>query len=226
MIDRFPSTHLTWMGARLAAGDEGLADVRRQVMERYAGPLIAYVQGSTLRDLGEPHEIVHGFFAENVCREGYFEQWQASGAKLRRWLMNGLLLHGRGLRRDRQRSREAALVPDDEGSLAVEVDAERAFERSWAERLLSEACDRAREQLAVAGRGRQFELFRRHILDGRGCVDVAAELGFRADECSAIMRAVRKSVRDALSELLQQDGIAAHEVDDEVRHLREILKNV
>jgi len=138
VVQRFPSTNVTWIGERLAAGDAGAADIRQHVMARYASPLAAYVERSSLRELGDAHEVVNGFFAADLCREGFFERWHASGIKLRRWLMNGLHLHGRSLLRDHHRSRETGGAPD-EHALRIETDAARAFERGWAERLLAEA---------------------------------------------------------------------------------------
>lgn len=224
MANAFPSTNATWILERLCAGDEGRRDVRQHVMARYARPLAAYVQGSSLRDLGEADEIVHGFFAAALARDDYFERWQASGARLRRWLLNGLLLHAKGLRRDRGRER-ARLAGDLEDAevVARERSAERAFERAWAERLLAEACALASSRLADAGKGRRFELFRRHVLNGERAIDVADDLGFRRTECSAILRGVTTEVRRALRELVQQDGVTDSELDEEVAHLRSLL---
>jgi hypothetical protein len=80
--DHFPSTHATWIDAQLtiaersrAVGDaasEGNAidALRRHLMERYHAALRAYVCGGSLRRLGEPDELVGGFFAERACRPG------------------------------------------------------------------------------------------------------------------------------------------------------------
>jgi hypothetical protein len=75
-------------------------------MTRYREPLLAYARGSTLRQLAEPDELVHGFFASFLGRPGSLERWAESGTRLRRWMMNGLVLHARGLRRDASRNRE------------------------------------------------------------------------------------------------------------------------
>jgi hypothetical protein len=224
VANAFPSTNVTWILERLSAGDEGRSDVRQHVMARYARPLAAYVQGSSLRDLGEPEEIVHGFFAAALARDDYFERWRTSGARLRRWLLNGLLLHAKGLRRDRGRERaRIACDLEDAEAIGREASAERAFERAWAERLLAEACALASSRLADAGKGRRFELFRRHVLNGERAIDVADDLGFRRTECSAIIRGVTNEVRRSLRELVQQDGVADADLDEEVAHLRSLL---
>ena len=63
-----------------------------------------FVRGSSLSKLGEPAEIVNGFFASRLSDARFLEAWAASGMRLRRWLMNGILFYGQGLARDRARA--------------------------------------------------------------------------------------------------------------------------
>ena len=69
-------------------------------MDRYAGPLAVFVRGSSLARLGEPAEIVNGFFASRLSDAEFLRAWDRSGMRLRRWLMNGILFYGQGLARD------------------------------------------------------------------------------------------------------------------------------
>jgi hypothetical protein len=110
--DHFPTTQQTWILDRLAEGHGGSSALRSHLMEWYRGPLVAYARGSSLRTVAEPDEHVHGFFVSFLERPGALERWAESGTRLRRWMMNGLLLHARGLRRDNRahRSRGAALA--------------------------------------------------------------------------------------------------------------------
>ena len=108
--DHFPTTELTTLlrglrtvlldGAqpRVSAAHAQLAET---IMSRYAAPLEAYARGSTLREIAEPADLVHGFFASSLADATYFTRYQASGMRMRRWLMNGLLLHARSVARDR-----------------------------------------------------------------------------------------------------------------------------
>jgi hypothetical protein len=73
-------------------------------MARYAAPLAVFVRGSSLARLGEPAEIVNGFLASRLSDARFLEAWAASGMRLRRWLMNGILFYGQGLARDRARA--------------------------------------------------------------------------------------------------------------------------
>ena len=102
-VDFFPTTHLTGLLTELRAAPEGEAHARLAalVMTRYAHPLELYARGSTLRFIAEPLDLVHGFFASALADPAYFARYHASGMRLRRWLMNGLLLHARSVARDR-----------------------------------------------------------------------------------------------------------------------------
>lgn len=147
---------------------------------------------------------------------------------MRRWLMNGLLLHGKSVRRDAARESLRVRSLDELGpepEITHEPDAEKAFERAWAERLVSEACALVASRLTEAGRGRRFELFRRHVILGERGVDAARDLGFRPEECSALIRATVQQIRSALRELLTQDEINTSSIESEVRRIRDALKD-
>ena len=86
-------------------------------MDRYAGPLAVFVRGSSLARLGEPAEIVNGFFASRLSDAEFLRAWDRSGMRLRRWLMNGILFYGQGLARDGARANgRSAMLPAAEWS--------------------------------------------------------------------------------------------------------------
>jgi hypothetical protein len=72
----FPTTHATWLrtlvgdGVATAARGNAAETARIAVMERYAEPLSVFVRGSSLARLGEPNEIVNGFFAARLSDAG------------------------------------------------------------------------------------------------------------------------------------------------------------
>ena len=242
--DHFPSTHATWIDAQLtiaeegdraaAAGDAaataraaGARDaLRRHVMERYAAALRAYAGGSSLAELGEPDDLVNGFFAAALDRPDFFRDWRSHGGPLRRWMMNGLLFHARGVRRDRGRIREHGA--GDASALEAlaggqEDGAERAFERAWANALLQSVCDRVREALDAEGDVRSFEAFRRHVIDGRTYAEVAGELGLTVARCASAVRAVTERVRAAAVRALVEEGVHREDAAAELRRIEELL---
>ena len=57
----FPTTHATWIIESTRGDEQSLAAVAARIIERYAQPLEAYAQGSSLREIGDPRELVHAF---------------------------------------------------------------------------------------------------------------------------------------------------------------------
>jgi len=180
-------------------------------MLRYAEPLAVYAAGSSLRQIAEPNELVHGFFVQSLARPDFLNRYQASGMRLRRWLMNGLLLHARGIVRDRSRQQRREGLPLDTASHLAEGDAtaEAAYNRAWALALLSEACTSIEAALVAEGRDRAWTVFRRHALDGRSYLDLEAELGLGRQQMADLVRSVTKRLRVRVLELLEDEGGSA-----------------
>ena len=132
MPDRsaFPTTHATALLTLVTDGGAGAEQAKAAgiaLMRRYADPLTVFVRGSSLARLGEPEEIVNGYFATRLSDEAaiveFLTKWVASGMRLRRWLMNGILFYGQGLARDRARAQDrgGSMAPDELDRRAVVV---------------------------------------------------------------------------------------------------------
>lgn len=239
--DHFPTTHLTTLLADLRvaqdaelatpAADHPHARLAHLVMSRYAGPLEIYAKGSTLREIAEPAELVHGYFAHALADRAYFERYLASGMRLRRWLMNGLLLHARGVARDRARAlrREGTPLAAAATAPAPESAPADAFDRAWALAILSEACASVEAALVAEGRDRAWTVFRRHAIDGRTYLDLERELGLGRQQMADLVRGVTRRLRARILELLREergDGPADPRDPREERDLAEELREV
>ena len=186
-------------------------------MDRYARPLAVFVRGSSLARLGEPAEIVNGFFASRLSDAEFLRAWDRSGMRLRRWLMNGILFYGQGLARDGARaSGRSAMLPAVEWSRleGEATTAELDFERAWAIAVVREATARAEDELHAEGRTVDFEIFRRHAID---------ELGRSEQQCAGATRLVAQRVRVRVAELLREEGVPEAEIDDEIARVRAAL---
>lgn len=221
--DHFPTTQLTWIVDRLAEGPEGAPALRGHLMERYREPLLVYVRGSTLRQLGEPDELVHGFFAHFFADPRSLERWAESGTRLRRWMMNGIILHARGLRRDAARSRETGRLEAASGVPDPAPTAAEAFEVAWARSLLSDAATAVEAELVAEGRAAAWEVFRRHVIDGEPYGDCCPPLGFSVDDGRTVTRMVSIRIRRGLRELLLQEGTPEAEIAVEMATLERLL---
>ncbi len=222
-IDHFPTTQQTWIFDRLAEGAGGAAALREHVMERYREPLLVYVRGSTLRALGEPDELVHGFFAHFLAHHDSLVRWAESGTRLRRWMMNGLVLHARGLRRDAARNRETGSIESIAARASCEPRAQDAFEASWARSLLADAATAVQSELVSEDRVNAWDVFAQHIIDGRAYADCCPPLGYTVDEGRTVTRMVSIRIRRTLRELLLQEGTPEVEIAAELRALEGLL---
>jgi hypothetical protein len=223
-IDHFPTTQQTWILDRLAEGDRGAPALREHLMERYREPLLVYVRGSTLRTLGEPDELVHGFFVQFFSRADALTRWAESGTRLRRWMMNGLVLHARGIRRDTGRNRETAGLDAAAAAAASQPTAEEAFEAAWARSLLSDAATAVQAELVSEGRSAAWEVFARHIIEGQSYAECCPPLGYTVDDGRTVTRMVSIRIRRTIRELLLQEGTPEGEIAAELALLEELLE--
>lgn len=220
---RFPTTHATWVHDARSDDDAVLAQLAARIIERYAQPLEAYAQGSSLREIAEPREIVHGFlvakFTSADATRAYLAAWNASGLTLRRWMMNGLLLHARGVVRDRSRTRERALDGGERGLASSAPGPDDLFERAWARAILAEACAQVEAALVAEGRDRAWRVFRMHSLDGRPYADLESEFALSRQQMADLVRGVTARLRTRLHELLDEEGLPGDEGVDEIVRL-------
>jgi hypothetical protein len=237
--DHFPSTHATWIAERVTRSADPDAhpalaraardELNAHVMQRYFAPLRAYVQGSGWRGLGESADLVNGFFASRLDRADYLLQWRDSGLPLRRWLMNGLLLHlherSRAERRQARRAepRDPGLLERVASAAEHDADAERAMDRAWAEAVVEAAVRDTVEALGQAGRAAAWQAFRRHFVDGVAYDALARETGSSAKELKAQVKLVQRWLRAGIERVLQQDGVAAEAIEAETDRLVAML---
>jgi hypothetical protein len=235
----FPSTHATWLAERVTLSlDPGASPARARaardelnahVMSRYFEPLCAYVRGTGFRGVDEAADLVNGFFASRLARPDYLMQWRESGMELRRWLMNGLLLHlherSRAERRQVRRAepRDPGLLERVAGSVEHAPDAERAMDRAWAEAVVEAAVRDTVEALGQAGRAAAWQAFRRHFVDGVSYDALARETGASAKELKAQVKLVQRWLRAGIERVLQQDGVAAEAIEAETDRLVAML---
>jgi len=224
MTDRFPTTHATWLRAQVEAAP---VEARSHVMQRYLDPLVAYARASTLRNLGEPAELVNDFLASRLAEPAYLARWKASGLPLRRWLVNGLIAHARNRAATEARRRTHVQGADptelERSAASPETDALLALERAWAMRVMIEAHDRIRRELDAEGRGAWWELFRLHSVQGLGYAQACRITGVAASSASHVNRVVATRLREAIAAILARDGVPPDEIEREFALLEDLL---
>lgn len=216
--DLFPSTERTWIADRLERGSA--REVHAHLMSAYSGPLSGYVSATSFRDLGSPADLVAGFFASRLSQDGWLRAWQESGLRLRRWLMNGLLLYCHEQVAARARDNRIVLRPSAELDAGGDLDdAVRVFERVWARGVIEQATARARELCDTAGQDRHWELFMRHHVGQQPYSALAPEFGVSEQQAAGMVRTASIKLRRALLEILVRDGAPDAALDDEIAEL-------
>lgn len=226
---RFPTTQATWISLQLdaiedappeprAAGERAL---REHVMRRYYEPLSGYLATTSYRDIDAPAAVVAGYFVERLADAGGLRAWRRSGLPLRRWLVNGLLFWARSELRRRRARRRREVALDGAGGALVDGAAtpDAVFEREWARALVAGACEVVERELHAAGATDRWEIFARHVLDGRSYDEIARERGCLPADARNATRMVRARIDRALGRMLREEGLPSAEIAEEIRRI-------
>jgi hypothetical protein len=215
--DVFPKTLSTWIRDRLAGGAGGRREVDRHVMEVYAFPLRVYFLGGRDRTLGEPDEVIQGFFADRLARADFFAQWQSSGLPLRRWLMNALNFYLKELRRANQRgAAKGDSDMDDPGTDSGDPSAD--IERAFIISIVRTALRNVQRECEAHGQLRHWTSFYEHFYLDRPYADVGQDLGVDAARAMVMARTVRHKFQTEVRRMMTIDGAEA-EVDQAILSL-------
>jgi DNA-directed RNA polymerase specialized sigma24 family protein len=218
----FPATPRTVIADVEREGSGG--HLARRIMELYREPLERYYERTSFRRSGPATDVVAGFFASRLSREGWLGQWanrhRLDGIPLRRWLMNGLNFY---LQEEHRRSARDAHGGHEVLGLVASPAAELDFEREFARSLVRKAYDMTSGLCAEAGQDVHFEVFRRHVVEGRPYRDIGRELGLDEPRCGGMTRTVAAKFRRCLSDLLREDGCEPGAVDGEVARMMGLL---
>lgn len=204
--DVFPQTLSTWIRDRLLDGSGGgRREVDRHVMEVYAFPLRVYFLGTRDRALGEPDEVIQGFFADRLARPEFFAQWQASGLPLRRWLMNALNFYLKELRRQNQRGHPGGEADTSEPE-APGADPAAEVDRAFVVSMVRAALRNVQRDCDLNGLGPHWTSFFEHFSLDRAYADIGKDLGVDAARAMVMARTVRHRFQAELRRMLSIDG--------------------
>ncbi len=222
--DVFSRTLSTWIGAELQRGDNGRHNVNRHVMETYAWPLQVYFLGTNMRWLGEPDEIINGFFASRLPRDDFFDMWQASGMRLRRWLMNALCLYLKEVRKKRLRNAPGGgAVGAEQEAVTFSGDPDAAVDRAAAIVFVQRAMAAAQQACDKKNMAAHWQMFLRHHVDGRDFRALAKEFGVDEARAAVMSRSAERNFKNALTDVLLKDGVAPEHHNVEINHLVEVM---
>ena len=219
--DVFPRTAATWIAAKLGDGENGRAEINRHVMSVYAWPLEVYFLGCADRWVGEAGDVVRGFLASRLGREGFFQDWQQSGLRLRRWLMNAFSYYLHELRRERKKGARVVDLPAD-----LPADAEdpsEAMDRAFAVSIVRAAMERAAEACEAQGLTPHWHVFLNHFFHGKAYGEFARFFGVDPARAAVMARTASQKFQSALRELVARDGATEEEIDQDLGALLEAV---
>lgn len=219
---QFPSA-TTSIARLVQAGN--LDRARNTIMSTYAEPLRRYAALKRLGDIGEPDDVVNGFFISRIGRDDYLTDWLASERPLRAWLIVGFRFY---LMEQFERRRRSPGGRPGAGPLASELPgddpgAEAAFLRQAALAIAGRALEAARRECEQAGKGDMWMVFVRHHIDGASYAEVAPE-GLTPRQCAVGVKRVREIVRRHIRWQVAWAGAGEDEIDEEIRALMRFLQ--
>lgn len=212
----FPDTRATWIGAELRAGR--LDEVNRHLMTVYRECLCLYLRRTPLRRLGDPDDLVQGFFANRLSRPDFLTRWTESEKRLRHWLMNAMKFYLRETLRKEQRGRE---VQVDEVIAIVDSssDPEAEFDRAYRAAVVRDAGRRTAAECERRGQLDHFKIFLRHRKDGETYAEIAPDFGLTAEQAAVRARIAESRFAMYLRETLRRELPPHERVDQTIRDL-------
>ena len=216
--DVFPLTQIAWIDENLGEGASGRSRINRHIMLVYRWPLQVYFMGTRDRWLGEPDEVVDGFFADRLARPQFLTDWRNSSLKLRHWLINAFCFYLRELKRARQRNAHEDLSPAAEP--AVGPADLHEMDRAYVASLVREAMLEAERQCRSSGLAAHWQVFSIHFVQGRPYDQFVDDLGIDAARAVVMARTAKKKFQAALRDLVSRDSTST-DIDAEIRALLE-----
>jgi len=217
--DVFPTTQNTWIADELRTGRDGRQNVNFHLMKTYAWPLRVYYLGTNLRWLGEPDDVIGGFFESRLGQELFLEKWRRSGIRLRRWLMNAFCFYLMELRKQRMRHKPPIEVGEE--PVTFVGDPEAAIDRAAVVAFVRHAMEEAAQECVKEGLEAHWGIFLRHQVDGTPFRRIADEFHVDSARAAVMSRTATRKFRRALREVLVRDGVAEDQCAHEIQLLLE-----
>jgi RNA polymerase sigma-70 factor (ECF subfamily) len=231
----FATTHWSVvLTARDGSVPEATAALER-LCQTYWPPLYAFIRRQG-HDETEAKDLTQEFFLRLIDRE-FLQRLRHQDGKFRSFLLTFLkhfLMEQRGKGKAQKRGGGKVILSleqlAEQGSYLNEpvddMSPDQVFERRWAQTVFQAALNRLREEYASAGKTEFFELLK-DLQPRESGAPSYAEIGTRfgmteAAVKSAVQR-MRARHREILRKEIAQTVMRPDEIDDEIRHLREVL---
>ncbi len=232
---RFLTTHWSVVLAAGVSGSPAAQAALERLCATYRYPLYAFVrrQGESAE---EAEDIVQGFFAR-VIEKNSFAQVDRSKGRFRAFLL-ACLKHFMADARDREHAAKRgggqrivsfdALTAEEryQREPADLMTPERLYDLQWAHTLAERARGKLREEYASAGKGELYDLLT-CLEPGAAQRLTYAEIGRRLNKTESAIKNEAARFHQRFRELVRaevaQTVASVPEIDEEIRHLRDLL---
>ena len=222
------------MAAKQGGSSESAAALEK-LCRTYWPPLYAYIRRDG-HDATEAQDLTQEFFARLLTRD-YLQHLHHQQGKFRSFLLaylKNFLSEQRRKAGAQKRGGGCVFVPlnesaGEEGYLLEPVDeltADQVFELRWAQTILQSALDRLRQEYAARGQTALFERlqdYQPRDPDGRTYAQLGDEFAMTEAAVKSAVQRMRQRHRELLREEIAQTVTCPEEIEEELRHFRQLL---
>jgi len=231
----FATTHWSVVLAAQNGDSLGASEALNDLCRAYWPPLYAFIRRQG-HDVAEAQDLTQEFFARLLERD-YLSRLDQQRGKFRSFLL-AFVKHFLSEQRDKARAQKRGggqtllsldAAEGETGYLsepADELTSEQIFERRWVQTILQRALDRLAAEYLKADREALFEALKDFQPRQSGSLtyaQIGACLGTTEAAVKSAMQRLRQRHREILHEEIAQTVTSVKEVEEEIRHMREVL---
>jgi RNA polymerase sigma factor (sigma-70 family) len=231
----FASTHWSVVLAAKDGKSPTAGEAMEQLCRVYWPPLYAFIRREGYDD-ANAKDLTQEFFLKLIERD-YLQHLRHQRGRFRSFiltLLKNFLLEQRGKARAQKRGGGKVFVAleqdgEDGAYLNEPVDnlsPDQLFERRWAQAVFQRSLNRLREEYFASGRGPFFDLlkdFQPREPGAPSYAAIGAQLGVTEAAIKSAVQRLRQRHREILREEIAHTVANPAEIDEEIRHLRDVL---
>lgn len=237
MGGRFQTTRWSVVLQAGEAGGEPSRQALAELCDAYWYPVYGFVRGQGHREQ-DAKDLTQAYFAELLDKE-FLQGLHPEAGRFRAFLLVSIRNflshqrdHARALKRGGAHPTVALDLALAEKHLSTEQSGEhspeRSFEMRWARTLVRRSLERLESEFAEAGQTDRFTLLRGFMVDDgptRPYAEIAEQLGVTENAVKTMVRRLRHRFGVVIRAEVAQTVGEHEDVDEELRHLLQVLEN-
>lgn len=231
----FASTHWSVVLAAKNGDAPRASEAFEQLCRTYWPPLYAFIRREG-HDEADAKDLTQEFFLKLIERD-YLQHLKHQRGRFRSFmltLLKNFLSEQRGRAAAQKRGGGKALLPleaiGEAGPYLIEsvdnLSPDQVFERRWAQTVFQTALNRLQDEYVESGRGPFFALlkdFQPREAGAPSYAEIGVKFGMTEAAVKSAVQRMRQRHREILREEIAHTVTSPGEIDEEIRHLREVL---